>query len=76
MAGDDFATGYLRAEADLDLRHYDAAERGYRHAVDERPDFAFGYYGLSLAQLGLGRPEAAATFTRVHAAQSQSQAGT
>jgi len=65
MAGDDFARDYLRAEADLDLRHYDAAERGYRHAVDQRPDFAFGYYGLSLAQLGLGRPEAAGTFTRV-----------
>ncbi len=65
MAGADFATGYLGAEADLDLRHYDAAERGYRRAVDVRPDFAFGYYGLSLAQLGLGRPEAAATFTRV-----------
>jgi len=64
-AGDDFASGYLRSEADLDLRHYDAAERGYRHAVEQRPDFAFGYYGLSLAQLGLGRPEAAATFTRV-----------
>lgn len=64
-AGGGFAGHYLRAEADLDLRHYDAAERGYRQAVDERPDFAFGYYGLSLAQLGLGRPEAAATFTRV-----------
>ncbi len=65
MAGDDFAGGYLRAEADLDLRHYEAAERGYRHAVEQRPDFAFGYYGLSLAELGLGRPDAAASFTRV-----------
>jgi tetratricopeptide (TPR) repeat protein len=65
MAGDDFASGYLRAEADLDLRHYDAAERGYRHAVEQRPDFAFGYYGLSVAQLGLGRADAAATFARV-----------
>jgi lipoprotein NlpI len=65
LAGDDFASGYLRAEADLDLRHYEAAERGYRHAVHVRPDFAFGYYGLSLAQLGLDGPDAAATFTRV-----------
>jgi len=65
LAGDDFASGYLRAEADLDLRHYEAAERGYRHAVEVRPDFAFGYYGLSLAQLGLDGPDAAATFTRV-----------
>src|SRR4029079_18257882 len=30
-----------------------------------RPQFAFAYYALSLAQLGLGRPEAASTFTRV-----------
>jgi tetratricopeptide (TPR) repeat protein len=65
VTADDFGSSYLRAEADLDLRHYDAAERGYRHAVEQRPDFAFGYYGLSLAQLGLGRPEAASTFTRV-----------
>ena len=37
IAGNDFATVFLRAEADLDLRHYEAAERGYRHAVDAAP---------------------------------------
>lgn len=65
VAGDDFASGYLRAEADLALRHYEAAERGYQRAVAQRPDFAFGYFGLSLAELGLARPEAAVTFAHV-----------
>jgi tetratricopeptide (TPR) repeat protein len=64
-AGDDFSSGFLRAEADLGLRHYAAAERGYRHAIEQRPDFAFCYFGLSLAQLGLGRAEAADSFARV-----------
>ncbi len=65
LAIDDFPTVFLRAEADRAGRHFDAAESEYRHAVELRPDFAFAYYGLSLAQLALGRPEAAANFSRV-----------
>jgi hypothetical protein len=30
-----------------------------------RPDFAFSYYGLSLAQLALDQPQASASFSRV-----------
>jgi tetratricopeptide (TPR) repeat protein len=62
---EDFTTVYLRAEAQKAARHFEEAEATYRHAVQLRPDFAFSYYGLSLAQLALDRPEASASFSRV-----------
>jgi len=65
VARDDFATVFLRAQAKQAARHFEAAESEYRRAVALRQDFAFSYYGLSLAQLALDRPETSATFSRV-----------
>jgi tetratricopeptide (TPR) repeat protein len=64
-AHDDFPTVFLRAGAEWRARHFESAESAYRRAVALRPDFAFAYYGLTLAQLALGRPETSATFARV-----------
>ncbi|MEN3336403.1 MAG: hypothetical protein V7647_79 [Acidobacteriota bacterium] len=64
-AREDFPAVFLRAQAEWAARHFEPAESAYRRAVALRPDFAFAYYGLTLAQLALGRPETSATFARV-----------
>jgi tetratricopeptide (TPR) repeat protein len=65
LALDDFRTVFLRAEANRLGRHYEDAEEAYRRATALRQDSAFVFYGMSVAQMALGRPEAAATFDRV-----------
>lgn len=62
---DDFPTTFLRAVANQATGQYEAAEAAYRRTVALRPDAAYAYYGLSMAQLALNRPEASATFSRV-----------
>jgi len=69
VARNDFATAFLRAEANRAAGHYEDAEAAYRHAVTLRTDSAFVYYGLSMSQLALGNPDAAATFARVQLLQ-------
>ena len=51
IATDDFPTVFLQAEANRAGRHFDAAEHAFRRAAALRPDLAFVYYGLSIAQL-------------------------
>jgi tetratricopeptide (TPR) repeat protein len=65
LARNDFPTVFLRAEANRTTGHFAAAEEAYRRATELRPDFAFVSYGMSITQMALGRPEAAATFDRV-----------
>jgi lipoprotein NlpI len=65
LALDDFRTVFLRNEANRLGRHYEDAEEAYRRAAALRQDSAFVFYGMSVAQMALGRPEAAATFDRV-----------
>ena len=69
VARADFATAFLRAEANRAARHFEDAEAAYRHAVTLRTDSAFVYYGLSISQLALGKPDAAATFARAQLLQ-------
>ena len=64
-ARDDFPTVFLRAEANRAAGHFEAADEAYRRATTLRQDSAFVYYGMSVAQLALGRPDAAASFSRV-----------
>ena len=65
VSRNDFPTVFLQADANRAARHFEAAEQAYRQAAALRQDSAFVYYGLSIAQLALGRPETADTFARV-----------
>ncbi len=64
-ARDDFATVFVRAVANQTAKNFEAAEAAYKRTVTLRPDAPYTYYGLSIAQLALNRPESAASFSRV-----------
>jgi tetratricopeptide (TPR) repeat protein len=60
----DFGTTFLSAEVLRAAGRYDQAIDAYRQAIALMQDSPFPYYGLSMAQLAAGRPEAAANFLR------------